>query len=157
MGYTRSTPRQNAHLLYELARQEQFTKAIDAGSIALNQIASHPLGKCHEPVKFRELAFAHPTRLKILEERGYLVARHYCLHCRHLFHSDIESKVLTPAVWESSIHMFDELGMVVYETIGRVAMGDGEQEAAPRDNGRVEAILDLRVIEEQLRQLTCSP
>ena len=40
-----------------------------------------------------------------------------------------------------------------YETIGRVAIEDGEQEA-PRDNGRVEAILDLRVIEEQLRQLT---
>ena len=49
--------------------------------------------------------------------------------------------------------MFDELGMAVYETIGRIAM-DGEQEAASRDNGRVEAILDLRVIEEQLRQLT---
>ena len=49
--------------------------------------------------------------------------------------------------------MFDELGMAVYETIGRVAIEDGEQEA-PRDNGRVEAILDLRVIEEQLRQLT---
>ena len=37
-----------------------------------------------------------------------------------------------------------------YETIGRVAIEDGEQEA-PRDNGRVEAILDLRFIEEQLR------
>ena len=49
--------------------------------------------------------------------------------------------------------MFDELGMAVYETIGRVDVEDGEQEA-PRDNGRVEAILDLRVIEEQLRQLT---
>ena len=41
----------------------------------------------------------------------------------------------------------------MYETIGRAAIEDGEQEA-PRDNGRVEAILDLRVIEEQLRQLT---
>ena len=49
--------------------------------------------------------------------------------------------------------MFDELGMAVYETIGRVAIEDGEHEM-PRDNGRVEAILDLRVIEEQLRQLT---
>ena len=26
-----------------------------------------------------------------------------------------------------------------------------------RDNGRVEAILNLQVIEEQLRQLTCGP
>ena len=49
--------------------------------------------------------------------------------------------------------MFDELGMAVYETIGRIAIEDGEQEV-PGDNGRVEAILDLRVIEEQLRQLT---
>ena len=40
-----------------------------------------------------------------------------------------------------------------YETIGRVAIEDGEKEV-PRDNGRVEAILDPRVIEEQLRQLT---
>ena len=102
-------------------------------------------------------AFAHPTRLKILEEHGYLIARHYCIPCRHSFHLDIDSKVLTPAIRGSSIHMFDELGMAVYETIGRFSMEDGEQEAAPRDNGRVEAILDLRVIEEQLRQLTCSP
>ena len=49
--------------------------------------------------------------------------------------------------------MFDELGMAVYETIGCIAVEDGEQEA-PRDNGRVEATLDLRVIEEQLQQLT---
>ena len=49
--------------------------------------------------------------------------------------------------------MFDELGMAVYETIGHIAIGGGEQEV-PGDNGRVEAILDLRVIEEQLRQLT---
>ena len=41
--------------------------------------------------------------------------------------------------------------MTVYETIGRIVMEDGEQKAAPGDNGRVEAILDLRVIEEQLR------
>ena len=58
----------------------------------------------------------------------------------------IQNKVLTPAVWESYIHMFDELGVAVYEAIRRVSMEDGEQEAAPRDNGRVEAILDLRVI-----------
>ena len=52
----------------------------------------------------------------------------------------------SPAVWESSIHMFNELGVAVYETIRLVSMEDGEQEAAPRDNGRVEVILDLRVI-----------
>ena len=62
------------------------------------------------------------------------------------FTAPIQNKVLTPAVWESSIHMFDELGVAVYETIRRVAMEDEEQEAAPRDNGCVEAILDLRVI-----------
>ena len=66
----------------------------------------------------------------------------------------MESKVLTPGVWESYIHIPDELGMAVYETIGRIAMEDGDQEAASRDNKRVGAILDLRVIEEQLRQLT---
>ena len=51
--------------------------------------------------------------------------------------------------------MFDELGMAVYETTGLVAVEDGEQEV-PRDSGRVEAILGLRVIGGQL-QLTCSP
>ena len=66
---------------------------------------------------------------------------------------DSTHKVLTFAVWESFIDVFDELGMAVYETIERVAIEDGEQEAS-RDNGRVEAILDLRVIEEQSRQLT---
>ena len=50
--------------------------------------------------------------------------------------------------------MFDELGMAVYETIERVAIEDGEQEVPGGDNGRAKAILDLRVIEEQLRQLT---
>ena len=84
---------------------------------------------------------AYPARLKILEERGY--------------HTQFDSthKDLTSTVWESFIDVFDELGMAVYETIERVAIEDGEQEAS-RDNGRVEAILDLRVIEEHLRQLT---
>ena len=62
----------NAHLLYELARQEQFTRAIDAGSIELNQIALHPFGKCCEPVKFREVlakqllsaSFKSPDRIR---------------------------------------------------------------------------------------------
>ena len=44
------------------------------------------------------LVFAHPTRLKILEEREYLVACHYCLPCRHSFHLVIESKILMPTV-----------------------------------------------------------
>ena len=87
---------------------------------------------------------------------GNRFARHYCLPCRHILHSDIESKVLTSAVWECFIHMFDELGMAVYETVGLVAVEDGEQEV-PRDSGRVEAILGLWVIGGQLRQLTCSP
>ena len=45
----------NAPHLYELAHQEQFTRATDAESISLNQIASHPLGKCCESVKFRKV------------------------------------------------------------------------------------------------------
>lgn len=45
----------NTHLLYELARQEQFTHAIDVGTITLDQITSHPFGKCCEPAKFREV------------------------------------------------------------------------------------------------------
>ena len=65
----------------------------------------------------------------------------------------MESKVLTPAIWESFIQNFNEPRIIVDETIGCVTVEDnGEQEA--RDNGRVEAILDLRVIEEHLRQLT---
>ena len=47
--------------------------------------------------------------------------------------------------------MLDELGVAVYyETIGRVSIEYGEQEA-PRDNRRVEALPDLRVTEERLR------
>lgn len=50
--------------------------------------------------------------------------------------------------------MFDELGMAVYETIGSVVPVKGAGEAPVQDNGRTEAILDLRVIEEQLRHIT---
>ena len=42
----------------------------------------------------------------------------------------------------------------MYETIGCIVIEDEEQEAAAGDNGRVEAILVLWIIEEQLRQLT---
>ena len=49
--------------------------------------------------------------------------------------------------------MFDELGMAVYETIGSVVV-EGTAEAPVQDNGRMEAILDLRVIEEQLQHIT---
>ena len=49
--------------------------------------------------------------------------------------------------------MFDELGMSVYETIGSVVV-EGAGEAPVQDNGRTEAILDLCVIEEQLRHIT---
>jgi len=66
---------------------------------------------------------------------------------------DTETKVLTPDVWPRYIHMFDELGMAVYETIGSVVV-EGTAEAPVQDNGRMEAILDLRVIEEQLQHIT---
>ena len=76
--------------------------------------------------------------------------------CIHRFHNKRDRKSSSIIFPKNSprgfIHMFDELGMAVYETIGRIAFEDGEQEV-PGDDGRVEAILDLRVIEEQLRQL----
>lgn len=65
----------------------------------------------------------------------------------------MDTKVLTADVWERHIHMFDDLGMAVYETIARVTV-EARVEQKARDNGCVEAVLDLRVIEEQLRQLT---
>lgn len=62
--------------------------------------------------------------------------------------------MLTPDVWHRYVHMFDELGMAVYETIGSVPVDGAGSDAPVPDNGRTEAILDLRVIGEQLRHIT---
>jgi len=56
--------------------------------------------------------------------------------------------VLTSDVWNRYIHMFDELGLAVYEAIGFV-LAETAEEAPTRDNGRTEAIINLRAIEEQ--------
>ena len=96
---------------------------------------------------------SEPVAVRFACMPGGRFARHYCLPCHHVFHLDMKSKVPTSALWQSFIYMFDELGMAVYETIGRVVIENWEQEA-PRDNWPLEAVLDLRVIEEQLRQLT---
>jgi len=66
---------------------------------------------------------------------------------------DTETKVLTPDVWPWYIHLYDELGTAACEAIGSVAV-EGAGEAPVQDNGRIEAILDLRVIEEQLLHIT---
>jgi hypothetical protein len=55
--------------------------------------------------------------------------------------------------WNPYIHMFDELGLEVYETIGSMPV-ETTEEAPTRDNRLTEAILNLRAIEEQLRRIT---
>ena len=45
----------NAHLFYELVWYEQFSSAIDAGTIMHDLINSHPLGKSCELVKFHQI------------------------------------------------------------------------------------------------------
>ena len=77
----------------------------------------------------RHLLHSEPIAIEFIYMPRNRFARHYCLPCRHVFRLDMESKVLIPVLGQSFIHMFDELGMAVYETIGRVAIEDGEQEA----------------------------
>ena len=46
--------------------------------------------------------------------------RQYFLPCNHIFHLDVEDKVLTPPVWKSYVNLFEEGGFEVYETMGWV-------------------------------------
>jgi hypothetical protein len=57
--------------------------------------------------------------------------------------------VLTPEKWEYYLSMFEEAGMEVYESITAVHVA--EQPLIP-DGGRVESLLEMREIEEQLHQ-----
>jgi len=76
-------------------------------------------------------------------------ARQYFLPCRHIFHLDGETKVLTPERWQTYVSLFDECGFEVYETMGRVYV---EVEERQMDNVRIRSVLQLRELEERLRQ-----
>jgi len=76
-------------------------------------------------------------------------ARRYLLPCRHIFHLDGEDRILTPAIWQSYIDIFEESGFEVYESMGWV---DVEERPAVRDSVKMNRVLELREIEEQLRQ-----
>jgi hypothetical protein len=76
-------------------------------------------------------------------------ARRYLLPCRHIFHLNSVTPVLTPAKWEYYVSMFEEGGLEVYESIAAVHVA--EQPPIP-DGGQVESLLEMREIEEQLHQ-----
>jgi hypothetical protein len=76
-------------------------------------------------------------------------ARRYLLPCRHIFHLNTVTPVLTPEKWDYYLNMFEEAGMEVYESITAVHVA--EQPPIP-DGGRVESLLEMREIEEQLHQ-----
>ena len=54
------------------------------------------------------------------------------LPCRHIFHLDGETKVLTPERWQTYISLFDECGFEVYETMGRVYVEVEERQMDPK-------------------------
>jgi len=74
-------------------------------------------------------------------------ARRYLLPCRHVFHLNAVTLVLTPEKWEHYVKMFAEGGMEIYEHVGVVEVAEA---AAPGDCGKVQSLLELREIEEQL-------
>lgn len=77
-------------------------------------------------------------------------ARKYRLPCRHIFHLDGEEKVLTPEKWEQFNAMFEDCGFEVYESMGWIEVGE-EIKATP-DSCRIGSVLQLRELEERLRQ-----
>ena len=76
-------------------------------------------------------------------------AQWYFLPCCHIFHLDVEDKVLTPPVWKSYVDLFEEGGFKVYETIGWV---DVDERLAVQESIKTRSVLGLREIEERLRQ-----
>ena len=59
-------------------------------------------------------------------------------------------KVLTPERWQLYVSMFSESGFEVYETMGQAMV---DEECAPQVGGiRVRSVLQLRELEERLRQ-----
>jgi len=72
------------------------------------------------------------------------------LPCRHIFHLDLETKVLTEDRWHTYVALFEECGFEVYETMGHVLV---EPEERPQvDNVRVRSALQLRELVERLNQ-----
>ena len=58
--------------------------------------------------------------------------------------------MLTPDRWQTYASLFDECGFEVYETIGHVSVQ--MEEKKPIDSVRIRGILQLRELEERLRQ-----
>ena len=73
-------------------------------------------------------------------------ARRYLLPCRHIFHLNTVTPILTAERWARCASMFAEGGMEVYESMGTVRVA-GEVMAG---GGKEQGLLELREIEEQL-------
>lgn len=58
--------------------------------------------------------------------------------------------ILSPERWQNYILLFEEFGMEVYETIGRITVNEDTQ--AVQDGGKLQSLLELREIQEQLHQ-----
>ena len=67
-----------------------------------------------------------------------------------VFQLDAETKVLTPERWQLYVSVFSESEFEVYETTGQVTI---DEVCAPEvDSIRVRSVLQLRELEEGLRQ-----
>jgi hypothetical protein len=79
-------------------------------------------------------------------------ARQYLLPCRHVFHLDSETKVLTAERWQSYLSLFDGRGFEVYETVpGRVS-AETDARRPPPDDVWIRSALHLRELGGRLRQ-----
>jgi len=78
-------------------------------------------------------------------------SRSYLLPCRHIFHLHSVVEVLTPERWQCYVNMFEDGGLEVYETMGAVADVQ-EQLVAVTDEDKVNSLLEVREVGEQLQQ-----
>ena len=66
-----------------------------------------------EPVEERILAGKSTPMFEQHLKRNCRFARRYFLPCCHIFHLDVEDKVLTPPAWKSYVDLFEEGGFEV--------------------------------------------
>ena len=67
----------------------------------------------------------------------------FLLPCRHIFHLDSLTRVLTALHWETYISMFEKSGMEVYETMGTVWIEE-ERSYGKQDIERSNSIIRVR-------------
>ena len=92
----------------------------------------------------------HENEIDMKLKHSNRFAWQYLLACRHIFHLDSETKVLTEDRWHTYVALFEECGFEVYETMGHVLV---ELEERPQvGNIRVRSVLQLCELGERLNQ-----